>query len=154
ALLAQGASISDARIATQNGDAIEINTIGGFSATGGDGDTARAIVATNAGGNINVDGAGAYTIIGGISTDASADAGSRAGFYAALSSGIGSITLVGTSYSLTGGLSGAGYNSSEMLPRPGGATLFPYTTLFRSALLAQGASISDARIATQNGDAI
>jgi filamentous hemagglutinin family protein len=145
ALVGQGATASDARIATQAaGNAIAINTISSFSATGGNGALSRAIVATDQGGDITITGTGNFTIQGGTSAG-----DSRAGVYSGLSGGSGSINLTGAGYSLTGGASGAGYNSAEILAPAGGGTITLTSNVGSMTLLAQNAATSDARIATQ-----
>ncbi|MGE3535248.1 MAG: filamentous hemagglutinin N-terminal domain-containing protein, partial [Parachlamydiales bacterium] len=147
-LLAQGATASDARIAVQSSGTMMINNISTFSATGGSGTTARAIVATNQGGSITITGSGNYTIAGGTSAN-----NSYAGIYAGLSSGSGSVTLSGGGYSLTGGLSGTGTNSAEILASGAGGLISLTSNGSPLTLLARGATASDARIATQgSGD--
>ena len=136
-----GAPISDARIVPLATGNLQINTIGSFSASGGSGLSSRAIVATDKGGNITVTGTGDYAMTGG-----SSSGDSRAGFYTGLTSGSGDITLTGGGYSLTGGATGAGYNSAEILaPSLGG--IITLTSNDRPVVLqGGGAPISDARI--------
>lgn len=116
---------------------------------GGDaGTSCRAAVISEAGGHIRCAISSDYTITGGIGpTD------SRAGFYTGLGGSSGNMILSGGNCSLTGGASGMGYNSAEVMTPVGGGSI--NLTLNNSLGLAGGgAPTSNARVITQGGNGI
>lgn len=135
--------VGNAIIIGQNATPASITLQGG---SGGGVSNARAVIATDQGGNIQCN-AGSYTIKGGTST-AVGSSEARAGFYAGLNGGSGDITLTGTGYSLTGGASGGGYNSAEILTPAGGGSITMNSGANPILLQGGGGSTADARIIT------